>query len=63
MSGEERKNMSQEMILGRLRERGFRITKQRKLIISTILLITRHICVLNYGYPTSRGLILNMLLR
>ena len=37
MSGEEWKNMSQEMILGRLRERGFRITKQRKLIISTIL--------------------------
>lgn len=29
--------MSQEMILGRLRERGYRITKQRKLIISTIL--------------------------
>ena len=37
MSGEEWKNMSQEMILGRLRERGYRITKQRKLIISTIL--------------------------
>ncbi len=29
--------MSQEMIISRLRERGFRITKQRKLIISAIL--------------------------
>lgn len=37
MSGEEWKHMSQEMILGRLREQGFRITRQRKLIISTIL--------------------------
>ncbi len=37
MSEKGWKNMSQEMILGRLRERGYRITKQRKLIISTIL--------------------------
>ncbi len=29
--------MSQETIISRLKERGFRITKQRKLIISTIL--------------------------
>lgn len=29
--------MSQDMIISRLRERGFRITKQRKLIISAIL--------------------------
>jgi len=33
----EETGMSQEMVIGRLKERGFRITKQRKLIISTIL--------------------------
>lgn len=36
MTGKEQ-NMSQERIISRLKERGFRITKQRRLIIGAIL--------------------------
>ena len=37
MTGKESQSMSQEMIINRLKARGFRMTKQRRLLISTIL--------------------------